>query len=160
MLGQSVNSRRARWGIGLSIALNLFFAAFIGAQAWRLHHLGEVISLPRGGGLASADVQSIIEKLAKNLPPADGRLIRGAFAAKMPQLVALQAELLRTSELVHADIAQKPFSADKLQTDMNAAAVARQQIPPVIQDVLLDVLPQMSDEGRLVLSQYWLLPQR
>ncbi|WP_316977396.1 periplasmic heavy metal sensor [Shumkonia mesophila] len=161
MRGQDGRFRWTYWAVGLSIAFNLFFAGFIGAQAWRHRHpeslLSEVIADGPVGGVV---VQAILRQIAEKLPPADGHILRGAFARKFPELVPLWRQSFQAVERVRADIAERPFDGDKTRTDMLAAREARQQVSPLIEGILLDALPRMSDEGRLALSQYRLLPQR
>ncbi len=149
------------WLLGLSIGLNLFFAAFIGAQAWRIRHSEGFLPVTGSNSLATgAIIGSIVQQIASKLPPDDARTIHDAFAAKLPELIALQQQSRQAIEQLRVDIVQRPYDNNKSRTDVLTAREARQKLGRIIEETLLEVLPRMSDGGRLALSQYRLLLQR
>jgi len=150
-----------RWAVGLSVALNLFFVAFLGAQFWRSQGI-EGLFAPATTSNAGAGPfrRAVLRQLVARLPPEDGRVLRAGFVARLPELVRLQRQSVAAAEQVRADIAASPLDLEKLRTDMRAAREARQQLAPVIEEALLDVVPRMSDEGRRILSDYRLSQRR
>jgi hypothetical protein len=149
----------ARWGIALSIALNLFFAAFIGAQAWRLQQPEYPHSI-LARGLATGQVtQDLLRLLAKRLPPADARILQDAFAARMQEITAIQQAASEAMQQVRIDIGRQPFDPDRLRADLLAARATRQKISPIVEAILLDALPRMSNDGRLALSRHHVLQE-
>lgn len=153
--------RWIHWAVGLSIALNLFFAAFIGAQAWRNRHPEGIFTVATTGILARGAIgEGVLKQLMSQLPADDGRILQDALGPKLPEVMAWQRHLAEAMERVRADIAQQPFDKDRLRADLLAAREVRQTISPLIEEVLLDALPRMSDRGRIVLSQYRLLARR
>lgn len=150
-------SRLTAWLIGVSIALNLFFAAFLGAQAWRAHHRGPEADIAgeRGGAFA----QGIIRQLAEKLPPADARLLRNSFLTRLPAILAAQAQALDGLERLRSDIAQEPLDMDKVRADMQPIQDGRQKSRAVVEEVLVEILPRLSPQGRQALSQYRFAPR-
>lgn len=148
--------RRTRWAYvaAVSLALNGFCLAFIGAQVLRLRHPDKVLAVVGGDRVGKAIAESIMAQLPGKLPDADGQLLRKAFAAKAPTLSALRIQLAEADEQVRADLARQPFDEERLRVSMVQSRAIRRQFGPLIEDMLLEVLPRMSDEGRLALSQY------
>jgi len=141
-----------RWLVAVSIALNLFFAAFLGAQAWRAHQ-----AMPEAErGLA----QGIVQQLAAKLPPEDAKLLRRTFLAKLPAILAAQGESADGLEQLRSDIAHAPLDMDKIRADLQPIRDGRQKSRAAVEDALLDLLPGLSPEGRQALSQYRFLPRR
>jgi hypothetical protein len=145
--------------IVVSVALNLFCLALIGEQAWS-RHVEERVALQIGDGGEALSLRTVLRQLVEKLPPGDAALLRAGFIARIPDLMALRRESVQAMDRVRADIAERPFNAEKTRTDMLASREARQKTAAVIQDTLLDVLPRMSDAGRRELAEYRLLPVR
>ncbi len=143
--------------IVFSIALNLFCLAFVGQQAWR-RHAQERGALQIGDGGEALSMRVVLRQIIEKLPPEDAALLRAGFAARIPDLMALRSNSVQAMDRVRADIAQRPFDAEKTRADMLASQEARQKTAAVIQDTLLAVLPRMSDAGRRELAEYRLLP--
>jgi len=143
------------WVVGLSIALNLFLLGFLGAQAWRLHQ-------PEGAAASAGDTlgPGFFRQLARDLPPADARLLLSALGARLPEMIGLRRDWQQAVERLRTDIAQVPYADDKVRADLAAVQAARQKLRPVTEDLLLTILPQMSDEGRRALSQTRVKPGR
>ncbi len=143
--------RWALFGIGFSIVLNIFLLGFVLAQLWIGH------AQPAPEALAPRD---ILRQLADQLPAADTEHLRRAFASRLPELVSARREVRAASERAHADVGAVPFDAAKLRADLDATRAARDKLRPLIEQALLEALPQMSEEGRKTLSTYRLARRR
>ncbi len=139
--------------VALSVALNLFFLAFVGARMW---HAGDATRDLVSGVV----VRVILQRVTDSLPPDDGRILQQAAAARLDRLSHWQQQSREAAEQVRRDIAATPFDLERTRADLLAARQTRQQLSPVIEDILLDALPRMSDEGRRVLSEQRLSPVR
>ena len=142
-----------RWAllaIGFSVALNIFLVGFLLAQLWSS-------PAPEPEALAPRE---ILRQLAKQLPPADAEHLRRAFASRAPELVRTRREVRAASEQVRADIGATPFETTKLRADFEAMRIARERLRPLIEQALLEALPQMSEEGRTILSHARLTRRR
>jgi uncharacterized membrane protein len=128
---------------GLSVALNIFLAGFLLAQLWSGH------AQPEPEALAPRE---ILRELTRQLPPADAEYLRRAFISRVPELVRLRREARTASEQVRADIGAVPLDTGKLRAAFEATRAAREKLRPLIEQALLEALPQMSDEGRRILS--------
>ncbi len=149
-------SRLTHWLVGISIALNLFFAAFLGAQAWRAHHRPPEAELAgERGGFG----QGMLRQLAETLPPADARLLRNAFLTRLPAILADQARARDGLEQLRSDIGQASLDLDKVRADLQPIQEARQNSRMAVEDALIEVLPRLSPEARLTLSQYRFAPR-
>lgn len=143
-----------RWAlvaIGFSVALNIFLVGFLLAQLWsiRPQHVADELA-PR----------EVLRQLAGELPAGDARHLRYAFAERLPQLAALRRDVRAATERVRDDIGAVPFDAEKLRADLDASRAARDKLRPLIEQALLEALPQMSEDGRRILSQARLARRR
>ena len=143
------SARWMRWALVLSVALNLFLVAFLGGQAWRMAHRAAT-----GRGPISADLtERILPRLVAHLPPADGQLVQEAFAARLPELTELQRQSREALERARLGIAQAPYDEGRVRAELIAAQEGRQKLATIVEQTLLEVLPRMSQEGRVVLSE-------
>ena len=143
-----------RWtllAIGFSVALNIFLVGFLLAQLWSSH------AQPVAEGLPAREV---LRQLAQQLPAADAEHLRRAFASRLPDLVRVRREARVSNEQVRADIGAVPFDAKKLSANFEATRAAREKVRLLIEQALLEALPQMSEEGRKTLSTYRLARRR
>jgi uncharacterized membrane protein len=137
-----------RWtllAIGFSVALNIFLAGFLLAQLWSGH------AQPVAEGLPAREV---LRQLAQQLPAADAEHLRRAFASRLPDLVRVRREARAANEQVRADIGAVPFDAEKLSANVDTPRAAREKVRLLIEQALLEALPQISEEGRKTLSTY------
>ncbi|MBN8875444.1 MAG: periplasmic heavy metal sensor [Rhodospirillales bacterium] len=143
--------RHMRWVIGISLALNLFLLAFLGVQGyrWRVAER-QIVS----GGL----VEIAIDQVSSKLSPEDARILRSAFMSHSGELATLQRQWLLAVEETRRDIGAQPFDAAKFKADLQAVREARSRISPVIEALLLEAIPRMSEAGRQAISRYRLLP--
>ena len=144
------SGRRLRWILVASMAANVFLVGFIGAEAWRV--------VRRGGGLASTALTDVaLPRILERLPPADGRLVGDAFARRLPELAELQRRAREAVERLRAEMARSPFDPEGVRAAMRELREARSRLSGVLEEILVDVLPRMSDEGRRILSEQRLL---
>jgi len=149
-----------RAGVGLSIALNLFLVGFVGAHLLPFGTPATQSAAITGDTEPGAPLREAIRQVIERLPTGDARLLREAFAARLPELGTLQRQARQAAERVRQDIGQPTLDTAKLRADLTALHDARQKIRPVIDDILLDALPRLSPQGREILSQARLRPRR
>ncbi|MDE1145537.1 MAG: periplasmic heavy metal sensor [Azospirillaceae bacterium] len=145
---------QSRLLLTLSLALNLFLLAFVGAQQWRERAVlrmlpPSVAATPGGNALASAFID-----LAENMPADDRRLLREAILSHMAQLEQAQAGFIQAMDQVRAEIDRTPLDDDALRAAIANARTQRQPLGLVLEDIMMDVVPKMSPEGRHVLGHY------
>jgi hypothetical protein len=150
----SFSTRRGvQLALAISLVVNLFGLAFIGARLWH-NRVGRGVLIETESGGAAPSMRAVLREIIANLPSKDGEMLRDAFIGRLPELAMLNRQSLAAVDQVRADIAQQPFDLAKTQADMLISRDARQQIGAAIQETLLGVLPKMSDEGRRTLAQY------
>ena len=159
MIGNRTTWIRA--GVGLSVALNLFLVGFLAARHLPFGEPAHVSpSAITADGEPMAPLREALRQLVDRLPAEDGRLLREAFTARLPELAGLQRQARQAAERVRRDIGQPALDTARLQADLAALHEARQKFRPVIDEVLLDTLPRLSPQGREILSQARLRPRR
>ncbi len=138
--------------IALSIALNIFFAAFLLGQLWQTRgHNTDVQAWP---------AREVLRQLERRLSDKDAQALRQAFVSRAEQIGELQRQHREAVDRVRRDVGAKPLDLDKLSTDLHASHQARDKLRPLVEQALLEALPQMSDAGRQTLSRYRLMPAR
>ncbi len=145
--------RHMRWVIGISLALNLFLLAFLGVQGyrWRIAER-QIVS----GGL----VEIAMNQVSARLSSEDAQILRSAFMPHLVELATLQRQWLAAVEKTRRDIGAQPFDIVQFKADLEAVRAARSRISSVIEEVLLEAIPRLSEAGRLSVSRYRLLPPR
>ncbi|MDZ5649056.1 periplasmic heavy metal sensor [Nitrospirillum sp. BR 11828] len=138
----------------LSLAVNLFLLAFIGAQQWRQRAALGTLPPMLARSAAGNALATIIGQLAEELPPEDSRLLRAAILSHMTQLETAQGRFADAMSQVRAEIDRTPLNPDALRAAMANAREQRQPIGPVLEDIMMEVLPKMSPEGRHILARY------
>lgn len=137
---------RLRWVLAVSLAVNVFLVGFIGVQAWRLRHLR-----------ASAVVESVFKQVGERLPPDDRSILRRALQSKAPALIAAGRQSKEALEQVRADVGREPYDDAKVRTDLAAARDARQRMGALVEEILLETLPQLSEAGRKTIGDFRVL---
>ncbi len=144
-----------RIAVGVSLGLNLFLLGFVGARSWPLaEQQAASPATLTADRTAAAPLREALRQLAVNLPPEDGRLLRQSFASRLPELILLHRQAQAAAERVRADIGRPSLDVEGLRSDLKAAHEARQKIAPVVDEILLEVLPRVSEQGRKTLSQF------
>ncbi len=138
--------------LALSIALNIFLVAFLFGQLWQAH------SHHADGQTWSA--REVLRQLERRLPEKDAQVLRHAFGSRAKQIGDLQREHRATVDRVRQDVGAAPLDLDKLRADLDASRRARDRLRPLVEQALLEALPQMSEAGRETLSRYRLMPAR
>jgi uncharacterized membrane protein len=143
-----------RWAllaIGFSVALNIFLVGFLLAQLWS-HHAQPEPEAPAP--------REVLRQLAERLPRSDAEHLRRAFTSRRTELANARRDARAASERLRADIGAVPFDAERMSADFDASRAARDRLRPLIEQALLEALPQMSEEGRRILSQARLARRR
>ncbi|MEA1674160.1 periplasmic heavy metal sensor [Nitrospirillum sp. BR 11163] len=138
----------------LSLALNLFLLAFLGAQQWRQRTALGALPPVLARSAAGNALATLVGQLAEQLPAGDRSLLRGAIVSHMAQLEAAQGRFTAAMDQVRTEIDRTPLDPDALRAAMANAREQRQPIGPVLEDIMMEVLPKMSPEGRHVLARY------
>lgn len=141
-----------RWLFTVSISLNLFLSALIGAQ-W--------LNRPPGphGPPGRPDPMRMAEDLAQTLPPADGDILRATFAAHAAPVTNVAPGEADPMDQVRRVLRAEPFDRPALQAALDAVQANRQALETAIADALLDAATRMSPEGRRRLGA-WPPPHR
>ncbi|WP_448207734.1 periplasmic heavy metal sensor [Azospirillum sp. sgz302134] len=121
-----------------SLALNLFLAAML-ASAYH-HQRPAVVGLPMPDRL--------VERVAADLPERDAEHIRRAFTAKRPQFAALTDDYRQAVQRVRAAAVREPLDLANLRAQMEAARAVRRNIGTLIEETMLDLLPELSPPAR------------
>lgn len=90
----------------------------------------------------------MLEEMADTLPPEDARLMRQAIAANDAHLSREQHD--RQFQALRAAVAADPFDINAFR----AAEAALRQRQTAMSDVMLDIVPKLSPEGRKRLSEF------
>jgi uncharacterized membrane protein len=146
---------RLRAILAVSIALNLFLVALVGAQRWRAVQQ-QRMAVPVIGALERRglqDPQGTLQQLAGRLPRDDAALLLGASRERLAELLSARASFISAVEQAREEIARDPVDSFALQAAIAEARRQRQRLGPVLEDILLDAVPRMTPEGRRVLSQ-------
>ena len=133
---------RWRWGLGASIALNLFLVALIATDL--LSH--------RHGGRRMAPTMRI-DSLAATLPTPDGDKLRAALQARNDIGVALD-EFRAAQDKVRNILRTEPFDQAALKQAMTEVQARHQVVEAAIHDLIAGVAGQMSAEGRAKLADW------
>jgi uncharacterized membrane protein len=144
--------RSTRLVLTASLALNLFFAAFIAAQhAWP-HRPPDPSTTPAAQEAASP--MAMFERLLRALPAGDAAMLRMAFAARRDELAARHRDYAVALAAARIEIERTPLDPVKLRGAIEAARDARHALGPVFEEILMTALPQMSEDGRKILADY------
>jgi hypothetical protein len=146
---------RLRVIVVISIALNLFLVALVGAQGWQAIQLRRMavpaISALERQGLQ--DPEGTLERLGGQLSRDDAAILLGAARARLGALLSVQADFVAAVERTRAEIARDPIDPDGLRAAIAEARRQRQRFGPLLEDILLDAVPRMTPDGRRVVSQ-------
>ena len=135
-------SARWRWGLGASIALNLFLVALIATHLLSRQHAGRHITPTMR-----------IDSLAATLPTPDGDKLRAALQARSDIGAALD-EFRAAQDKVRKILRTEPFDQAALKQAMAEARVRHQVVEAAIHDLIAGVAGQMSAEGRAKLAEW------
>jgi uncharacterized membrane protein len=134
----------SRWLLLASLALNLFFVGVAVAMA---------IRAPAPPSW-DRNVFVRVDRLAANLPPADGDLLRSQIKANREPIEDTQTKFRAAQNAIRAALRQEPFDVATLQTAMAKTRAARQNFDQTIQGVFAGAAGQMSPTGRRALADW------
>jgi uncharacterized membrane protein len=146
---------RLRGILVVSIAVNLFLAALVGAQRWQAVQLRRM-AVPAISALERQGLQApetTLERLGAALSRDDAAILLGAARARLGTLLSMKADFVAAAEHVRREIARDPVDPAGLRVAIAEARRQRQRFGPLLEDIVLDAVPRMSPEGRRVLSQ-------
>jgi uncharacterized membrane protein len=135
-------SRRWRWGLAASIALNLFLVAVIATHLLSHKHFGRRMAPTMR-----------IDSLAATLPTADGDKLRAALQARSDIGAALDA-FRAAQDKVRGILRTEPFDQAALKQAMAEARARHQVVEAAIHDLIAGVAGQMSAEGRAKIAEW------
>lgn len=147
-----------RRGLVASLGLNLFLLGLLGAQFWQGR--GRAPETPQAMaslGLTGRPGETLA-RIAALLPPEDAAVLRGAFRARLAELVAAGGASRAALEQARRDLAAEPLDLARLRADLLAAREARQRLSPLLEAALLEAAPRLSPAGRNTLARARLLP--
>jgi len=146
---------RLRGILVASIALNLFLVGLVGAQAWRGEQLRR-LAVPAISALEREGVQDpegTLQRVGGRLSRDDEAVLLDAARERMGALLGVKADYVAAVERARAEIARDLVDPAGLRAAIAEARRQRQRFGPLLEDILLDAVPQMTPEGRRVLSQ-------
>ncbi len=146
---------RLRGILVVSIALNLFLVALVGAQAWQAAKLRRM-AVPAISALerqALQDPEGTLARLGAGLSRDDAAILLDAARARVSALLSVKADYVSAVEHAREEIARDPADPAGLRSAIAEARRQRQRFGPLLEDILLDAVPRMTPAGRRALSQ-------
>jgi uncharacterized membrane protein len=135
-------SRLGRWGLWISLAINIFLAAAIAS-----HLLVNRPDRPRGLGPR-------IDRIAASLPAADGDRLRAAFEARSAEIAEARSAFREAQDRIRDALAREPFDAAAVREAMAGARGAREAFDAALHETVFEAAAAMSAEGRASLAQW------
>jgi len=152
MMSLAYAERPARAALAASLAVNVFLLGFTMVRQLPLPEWhASPAARPERPGLFS---MRTLEPLLNALPAADAALLRDAFLARRDEILAARRGFQEAMEPLRAEIRRDPVDPDRLKDAMETARYKRQQFLPIVEQVLLRAVPEMSPQGRQVLSNF------
>lgn len=146
---------RLRVILAVSIALNLFLVALVGAQRWRAAQVQRVgtpaASLVEGRGIR--DPEGTLQEFVARLAPDDAAILQGAARARLGELLNARRDFVAAVQRTREEIGRDPVDPTALREAMAEARRQRQRFGPLLEAILLDAVPRMTPEGRRALSR-------
>lgn len=136
--------RGSRWLLLGSLALNLFFIGTAVAMLLRAPP-------PRHW---HRDVFVRMDRLADNLPPADGQILRADIKAHHDAIANAQTAYRAARDGIRATLRQDPFKVETMRAAVAKADTARQTYFQTIGSVFADAAAKMSSAGRQALADW------
>jgi len=144
---------RLRVILAVSIALNLFLVALVGAQRWRaVQRMATSVS-----GLIEAqgmhDPEGTLQDFVARLSRDDAAILQSAARARMGELLKARRDFVAAVQRTRAEIARDPVDPTGVREAISEARRQRQRFGPLLEGILLDAVPRMTPEGRRALSR-------
>ena len=122
-----------------SLCLNVALAGYIGAQLWFFSDVR-----PR----MLAQPGQMVERIASRLPPADGDLVRKAYAERSGELAAARAEFRISVVRLLATMARPDMTPEALRAAIDDARAKRARQNELLTGFFIEAVGKMSPEGR------------
>ena len=135
-------SNRWRWGLGASVAVNIFLIALI---------VSHLVGHRHGDKRWVSGMR--IDTLASTLPTADGDKLRAALQAHGDIATAVD-DLHAAQDKVRGLLRTEPFDPAALRQAMSEVQARHQLVEGKIHDLIVGVAGQMSAEGRAKLAEW------
>jgi uncharacterized membrane protein len=136
-----------RWGLLLSVALNVFLAAVIVAHL--AAHRPRGPERGPGGGMGPR-----IDRMAASLPAPDGEKLRAAFAARAESVRSATSAFRQSQAAVRQALRAEPFEPAALAAAMAESRMKRLALEQELQTVVATAVAEMSAEGRAKLAEW------
>lgn len=124
-----------------SLALNLFLAAMLVSAE---HHRAGYADLPLS--------ERFVQRAVRDLPREDRQTLRSAFAERKAQFEQAQADYRTALDEVRALIATPGLDMPAVRAAVHLTRERRHRIGDLIEDTVIQTLPQLSPEGRARLA--------
>lgn len=131
-------SRITRVLLGLSLGLNIFFAAYLATQYWQPGFLSTASDTP----------PSILSRVAERLPRADAEILWRAYRARESQIAAAQQDYRLALRDIGRLLREPQVDAEGLRAAMDKAKTRRGPVSDLVLEALIEAVPQMSRPGR------------
>ncbi len=146
---------RLRVILAVSIALNLFLLALVGAQRWRAVQVQRMampaVGLVEGRGIQ--DPEGTLQEFVARLSPEDAAILQGATRARLGDLLGARRDFASAVQRAREEIARDPVDPTALRDAIAEARRQRRRFGPLLEGILLDAVPRMTPEGRRALSR-------
>jgi uncharacterized membrane protein len=149
LISFAAEGRSVRWGLLISLAINLFFVGAVGALAVRSHLATDV---PVAETRRTAEAR--IDRIAATLPAADAATLRAKFALERSSAEAAREAYDRSLEEVRTALRAEPFDGSALTAAMANARSERVALDQVLHEIIAASAAQMSPEGRSRLADW------
>jgi uncharacterized protein YhaN len=146
---------RLRVILAVSIALNLFLVALVGAQRWRAVQVQRMATpaIGLGEGRGMRDPEGTLQEFLARLSPSDAAILQAVARARLGELLNARRDFVSAVERARAEIGRDSIDLTALREAMAEARRQRQRFGPLLEGILLDAVPRMTPEGRRALSR-------
>ncbi len=141
-----ISRRVSRWWLPLSLSVNVFLAALIAAH---------FLFRPSGPPPPPPPPEWIVERIAESLPPADGEVLRQAFARHAHDLENAHQMGRKNIDQILAALTAPTFDADALRALFAQGHVERDRMENIVEEIVVEAVGAMSVEGRQKLPQWF-----
>ncbi|HVI50454.1 MAG TPA: periplasmic heavy metal sensor [Candidatus Sulfotelmatobacter sp.] len=134
-------SRSRRLGpllLTLSLGLNLFLGGWIVSQGL------PTLRFDKHG----LPPEQAAEAIAKTLPDADAEILRHVMSGRAPQMNAARRDAIEATKHLREAMTAEPLDPAALREAFDRMRAARQAERGLFAETIIDILPQMSLEGR------------
>jgi hypothetical protein len=145
---------RLRLAFAVSLAINLALGTYYAGKSWRERQPPPVLPqamLRSPGGMAA---ERVLERAVLRLSVSDAAVLRAGIAAHADDMAKAQLAYLADLDLLRAAVLAEPIDRDALRARIAATEQSRLLLEPVIEAIILDVVPKLSPDGRRKLAAF------